>query len=218
MPSYRSSYRRVVRKSRRVVKKRAAPRKTKTRYTKITNVKNDVHYFKRFCYKTTITGDVSRTAKGAITFSLSDLPNLSEFSNLFDYYKLSGVKLRFTTLLDSNSQTGLNSYFPKMYYAYDYDDSVAPNNSDDLRQRAGCKIRWLLPNRSHGIFIRPKYLNQIYNGVSTGYQLGKQGWLDMSDSGAPHYGLKYVIENLNNDLGQQVQVEATYYFSMRGTR
>lgn len=199
--------------------KRSSYRKKTTSLVKNVNVRRDVHYFRRFAYKSTITADVSRTAKGALTFAIQDVPGLSDFTSLFDYYMLTGVKVRFTTLLDPNSQAAGNSYFPKIYTAVDNDDDTAPLSSDDLRQRSNCKIRWLGPNRSYDIFLRPKYLKNVYiSGVSTGYEIGKQTWLDLSNTNIPHYGLKYVIENLNPDLGQQVQVEVTYYISMRGTR
>ena len=170
MPTYFFNRRRVHmkalrRKSGRV--KKTARRKTKTKYTKITNVKNDTHYFKRFAYKATLTGDVSRLAKGALSFKMDDVPGLSDFTSLFDYYKITGVALRFTTLLDPNSQAAGNSYFPKLYHAIDLDDDSAPLSSDDLRQRANCKIRWLLPNRPHKVFLRPRFLNNVYiAGVS----------------------------------------------------
>lgn len=213
MPKYvRRKYqrKRAVRK-RRALRGRRAARKV--------NIKKDTHYFKRFAYKATITGDVSRTAKGAMSFKLDDIPGLSDFTSLFDYYRISGVKLRFTTYLDPNSQAAGNAYFPKLYTAIDMDDDAAPLSSDDLRQRTNCKIRWLAPNRSYGIFLRPKYLKNVYiSGVSTGYEIGKQTWLDLSNTNIPHYGLKYVVENLNPDLSQAVQVEATYYIQMKGTR
>lgn len=183
------------------------------------NVKKDTHYFKRFAYKATINGDVSRTAKGALTFSLNDLPGLTDYTSLFDYYKISGVKLRITTFLDANSQAPGNSFFPKMYSCIDYDDANVPTDSDEMRQRTNCKIRWLAPNRSYSVFLRPKYLKNVYiSGVSSGYEIGKQQWLDLSNTNIPHYGFKYVIENLFPDLGQCVQIEATYYLSFKGAR
>lgn len=199
--------------------KRSMYRKKTTSLVKNVNVRRDTHFFRRFAYKTTINGDVSRTAKGALTFAIQDVPGLSDFTSLFDYYKISGVKLRFTTLLDPTSQAAGNSFYPKLYTAIDLDDDTPPTSSDDLRQRANCKIHWLQPNRSYDIFLRPRYLKNVYiSGVSTGYEIGKQTWLDLSNTNIPHYGLKFVIENLANDLGQSVQVEATYYIAMRGTR
>lgn len=207
---------RVKRKPRR--RTRPAKRKATTLARKV-NIKRDVHFFRRFAYKATISGDVSRTAKGAMTFTLDDIPGLSDFTSLFDYYRITGVKLRFTTLLDANSQAAGNSYFPKMYSCIDLDDNSAPLSSDDLRQRTNCRIRWLAPNRSYDIFLRPKYLKNVYiSGVSNGYEIGKQTWLDLSNTNVPHYGLKYVFENLSSDLGQQVQCEATYYIQMKGAR
>lgn len=207
---------------RRPLRKRTYRRRARTRTSraaKTVNVKKDIHYFKRFTYKSTITGDVSRVAKGALTFKLDDVPGLSDFTSLFDYYKITGVQLKFTTYLDPNSQAAGNAYYPKMYSTIDLDDDSAPLSSDDLRQRQSCKIRWLAPNRSYNFFLRPRYLKNVYiSGVANGYELGRNQWLDLSNTNVPHYGFKYVIENLNPDLSQAVQVEACYYLAFRGVR
>lgn len=199
--------------------RRRRPVKRRTAIAKKVNVKSDTHYFKRNCYKATIAGDVSRTAKGAFTFQLNDLPGSADFTQLFDYYKLTGVKLRFQLNLDPGAQTAANSTYPRMFYAIDHDDAQNPTDSNELRQRGKCR-QWLLnPNKPMTVFLRPKYLNLIsYNAIQNGYQIGKQSWLDLGIPDLPHYAFKYVIENLNPDIGQTVLVDATYYLAMKGTR
>lgn len=216
MPLYRRRKpmsKRPVRKYRR----RTAPKKT--RMARAVNVKNDTYFFKRMAYKTTITGDVTRTAKGSMTFQLADLPGNADFTNLFDYYKITGVKLKFQLSLDPSAATYQNSLRPRMFYCVDNDDAANPFDTDELRQR-GKTREWLLnPNKPLSIFLRPKYLNLVsYQTIQNGYQIAAQKWLDLGIPAVPHYGLKYVIENLNNEIGQTVLVDATYYLAFKGTR
>lgn len=191
----------------------------RSRIAKSVNTKSDIHYFKRMCFKATLAGDVSRTSRGAFTFQLNDLPNVTEFTQLFDYYNIRGVSLKFQLNLDPSAQAPANATYPRMFSVIDYDDNQAPTDTNELRERQWCRQRLLSPNRTYTIFLKPKYLrNVFYNNLSNGYEVGKQTWLDLAQPNIPHFGLKYVIENLNAEIGQTVVVDATYYLSFKGVR
>lgn len=199
-------------------RRRAAP-KRRTAIARKVNVRGDTHFFRRMGYKATITGNPGAIAKGAMTFQISDIPNVAEFTNLFDYYKLTGVKLRFSLNLDPSAQAPSNAQRPRMFYAIDNDDSTVPTDTDELRQRGRCR-EWLHnPNKPLSLFIRPKYLNRVsYSAIQDGYQIAANRWLDLGVPNVPHYGFKYVIENINADIGQTILVDATYYLAFKGSR
>lgn len=213
--------RRVYKKKTTVRRRRVKRVAKKTRFAiaKSINLRGDVHYFKRMCYKTTITPDISNVAKGGLAFSLGDLPGAGEFQNLFDQYRISGIKLQFSLNLDPAAQSASTAVYPRMYYVIDQDSNDPPGSSDDLRQYGHCRYALVQPNRTLNLFIRPKPLTQIYDSnITTAYRTDRRGWIDLANPNCPHYGFRYVIEQFNNGLGMNVQVHATYYISMKGTR
>lgn len=213
---------------RRVYKKKTYRRRRKTKrvgkktrfsIAKSVNLRGDVHYFRRMCYKSTLTPDISNVAKGGLSFLLGDVPNAGEFQNLFDQYRISGIKLQFSLNLDPAAQSASAAVFPRMYYVVDQDSNDSPASSDELRQYGKCRYALIQPNRTLNLFIRPKPLTQIYDStITTGYRTDKNGWVDLATPNVPHYGFRYVIEQFNNSIGMNIQVHATYYFAMKGTR
>lgn len=216
MPRQRKQMYRKRRNVRRRPRRAAARRATRR-----VNTRGDTHFFKRMLYKTTITpvpGDVNY---GALSFQFNDMPASTEFTNLFDYYKLTGVKLRFALKLDPSAQTAANAQYPVMYSAIDYDDITAPFNADELRERQWCRQTFLRPNSYKTFYIKPRVTRTIFNGANLanpGYETSRAGWLDMAYPAIPHYGFKWAIENLIASAGQSIRVEATYYFAVKGTR
>jgi len=77
-------------------RKRRNMRTTMIRPVKSSVVWSKVHSFKRNCTIRTITGDgVATTQFFGFNFKLGDLPGATDFTNLYDQYKFTGVKLRF---------------------------------------------------------------------------------------------------------------------------
>lgn len=182
-------------------------------------VSKDVHSFKRMTYKGTISPVPGNVAYGAYTFQLSDTPDYTEFTALFDYFKITGVKLKFSLNLDPTAQLAANAQWPIMYSCVDYDDSQVPANANELRVRTNCKQHILAPNRFYSIYLKPKYLKKVSYGLaSDGYEIGKQQWLDLATPDLPHYAWKYAVENMLQTGGQSIRVEAIYYLKFKGVR
>ena len=115
-------------------------------------------------------------------FKLADLPASTDFTNLFDRYKIAGVAVRIIPLLGSGvngnptTTTSLWS-IPSMviHMAQDLSDITALGNSasgiDSLRQYEGYRVKSM--NNSNGkaisMFIRPKQALATYSGAFTSY-------------------------------------------------
>lgn len=162
-----------------------------------------LHYFKRRYVVANITASTSAVgiqtnAAGALTFSLSALPNSSEFTSLFDAYKVMKVSLDWLPFGDSvnlpiSTMTGTSSLmFPggPLITVVDYDDAGTPAAASDLLQYQTAKVT-PVPRR-HKMSLRPKFAIDVNNGMSTGYG-PRSGWLDTAYPGIPHYGVKYYL-------------------------
>lgn len=164
--------------------------------------------------------------------SLNNIPNVTEFSNLFDQYKIHKVVLKIVSYQTSSTVApsdgtvgGLTGGF--FHYAIDHDDVSVPAASEvgvnTLRQYPSYKKRRIVQNRPTVIVIRPKVQTTMLGNLG-GDAYGparRNPWIDMGYLTVPHFGLKGVVEMFNPNDNVSIiplYIETTYYFSCKGIR
>lgn len=214
----------MYRRKRRVYKNRRARKSAK----RINRSATGLHYFKRKFVVANITAStnavgVQTNAAGALTFALSSLPSSTDYTSLFDQYKITGVKLDFipfgdTVNLPITSMTGSSSLISPggpLILAPDYDDATTPATASLLLEYQSCKVI-PVPKR-HRMYVRPKFAMEVYNGVSSAYG-ARSGWLDCANSNVAHYGVKYYMNAPSVASSSfTYQVWATMYFACKNT-
>lgn len=154
--------------------------------------------------------------QGAVVNRLSQVQVPSDFTNLFDRFKLTGVKATFLYQV-SDATAGGSAVLPTIMYATDYDDDLVPLYSD-MRQKQNVKQRILTANRPFSIFYRPKLNGIISVNDTFNFGLaGAKGWVDAQQTAADHFGLKFSINNMYStaSTNTQLEIKFTYYFSMK---
>lgn len=188
---------------RRLLRRRPIRRMRKS--AKRTNLGNaGVHYFKRRYVVANITastsaGGLQSNAAGALSFNLASLPNATEFTNLFDQYKIMKVKLDFIPFGDTvnlpistmSGSTSLVSPGGPLITAIDYDDNTTPGAASDLLQYQNSKVT-PVPRRLK-MSLRPKFATEVYRSATTTGYGARSGWLDTDYANIPHYGVKYYM-------------------------
>lgn len=182
-----------------------------------------------------ITSTVGQSTCGVtFTFSLADLPNVSEFTSLFDSYMITGVMLQIKMINNPNSDFEVNNpipptssdyqstnFYPTIWYAMDHDDSDTLT-LPQIKERERVRHKVLQPNRELNIMCRPTTLTQLYRSTTTtGYaENRKRAWLDMSQTDIPHYSVKMVfdLEGLASVTSFFFKVNAKYYFKTKTVR
>jgi len=171
-----------------------------------------------------------KTAQFSLGFQLRDIPNVTEFTSLFDSYILTGVMLQFKLIDNPDSTYTVNTdaananarnFYPTIWYVPDHDD----NNNVPLSQikefeRVRHKV--LYPNRETNIMLRPTTLTKVYRTATTEglAENRKRLWLDLAHTDIPHYGFKSVIdfEGLSPINSFRIKVNAKYYFVCKNVR
>lgn len=176
-----------------------------------------INFIKRKCLKTDIA--INNPQQITLNFSLNDLPNSSDFTNLFDFYRICGVKLQF--IFQSNNQdTGSNTVLsiPVMHYIADYDDSIGFSNENQALEKEGIKTKRI--DKPFTYYLVPRISNEIYNnGITTAYALNnKKQWIDCNSSGVAHFGLKAWVSSGVNTITGQFKIYATYYLQFKGAQ
>lgn len=221
---------------RRIANRRRRSRRTRRRYvrrttrranllrTVRTTARRQIYPFKRFsAYKVTLVGnDTVPGVLGGTQFSLSDLPNVSEFTSLFDQYRLTGVAYRWVVNKDpmfSTTGTAATRLYPRICWVHDYDDSNTPSGLNDLYQYPRMKEFYFSEARpqTKWYFIRPAKANVGYEGTTNSwYSPDWKSYVDMASTGVPHYGLKYGTEG--QFAGINIILQCYYYFICKNVR
>lgn len=167
---------------------------------------------------------------GAMVFSLSDIVGYAEFEALYDRYMITCVVLRFRIINNPNATWPLNTgtannatnWFPRLFYCPDYDDNSAESVAT-LRERSGTKMKILKPNQYIKVVVKPACTIQTYyTTTGAGYAPKWKQWIDMGQSGVPHYGLKWAVDCSNVDPSDtypfKFEIEKQYYFKCKDVK
>lgn len=178
-----------------------------------------IYHFKRKCQLDAIVGAAGFAPYlNGINYNFGMLPNSTEFSTLFDFYRINKIVVQYFLERDPGAQAAATSIIPKLYHVVDNDDNVIPSNLNELREHAKCKVTVMSPYRPVTIVWRPSTLQLTFrNAVNSTFTPRWKQWIDFANTDVPHYGLKVGIDDLTN-TSYVVRVLGTFYFSCRTTR
>lgn len=147
----------------------------------------------------------------AYQFSLNDVPNYTEFTSLYDMYKINAVKVSFIPQQDANvSLSPVNNAIAnaRFFSAIDYNDATAPTTVDELREYKSAK--WTTILRTHTRYIhKPKILD------GSGYSISP--WMATTSPSTNYYGLKVAVEDTQATIttGFIYKIECKFYMSFK---
>lgn len=152
-------------------------------------------------------------------FRLDLLPSYTEFTNLFDEYKLNMVVVHFIPQYTMvNPEVGGAAVDTGMlYYAADYDDGSTPTSKDYMLQMENC--RYLTVTQAAHVAIRPKssIVVDANGGTYVGASIGPT-WINCGSGIYNHYGLKVWCQGSTTTTIYQWRVLVDYYITFRKAR
>jgi hypothetical protein len=160
--------------------------------------------------------------------SLNDAVQHTDFSSLFDQYRIMKVQFTFqlinnpyTTSQLNNPQANITNWFPKLWYIVDHDGGPTETISS-IKERQGVKCRILQPNKTFKVSFKPMCRTLTYSTpTSTGFA-PRNIKVDMSDTAIEHFGLQVVFDTNGIDPSDSVPfriaVERKLYFKCYGVR
>lgn len=184
---------------------------------KLTNSRLQKYFFTRKCDYT----QIYPTALGvnrSITFQLSDLPNYTEFTSLFDQYKINAVKLTFIPRYTGSDINPLTTALavPRVWTVIDYDDTANLGDQNGAYQYQNCKVHMM--HKPFSIYLKPRVASAVYStAVTTGYA-PRRMYIDCANNNVPHYGVKLYVEPTPYDGQFTMSVVAKFYLSMKNVR
>jgi len=218
MPFYR---RRFVRRRRPVFRRRKYVKKTA----------NKIHTFVRWCDKDTTYGEngpntiTEGTSAQHLTyqFKLDNVSGVTDFTNLYDGYKINKIQLFLEPFIDQSSGPTPIAYQQRIRVVHDYNDATPLTDEDEYLQYGNCKSYVPFTRNGIRITLYPKLNNVIENvaGGANGFTSmnSNRQFLNIATDEVPHFGIKMFIPNgLAADGTTLFRVRAKYWLSMRGTK
>lgn len=140
-------------------------------------------------------------------FNLSDVIQASDFTALFDLYRINSATLTFRiTSMSTTGAPGAGGAVasdnllscPTICWFPDLDDNQVITPSD-IRERMGVRMKQLLPGRAVTCKVSPRTDGVLQTGATfIGAALGKRKqWVDCNNSGIAHYGFKGMIKEMD---------------------
>lgn len=186
------------------------PRVNRSLGTQTTKINRSVTFS---AFTTSNAGDTIKS----YSFQLSDLPNYTEFTGLFDAYRITGVEVIFYPVNTVNT-TGAAVNPTQAITCVDFDGISGPTLVSDLEQYDTAKWHWgLRPIKRK---LVPRVALAAYSGAFTSYAEAKENqWIDCASPSVQHYGLFFGGPTALNASGAQSwQPVATYFLEFKRTR
>lgn len=186
------------------------------------SIRQPVQYFKRSVYLSgNKQGIVANDVFFAETFSLSQVAGVNDFVNLYDQYRINGVKYTLIprgNIAEITLAPSYNGQSTGVFSVIDYDDNTAPSTINQLMEYQNVKMT--RAHQQHSRYIKPRInLQGITNiGTSaTGQIMNTRGWLDCTNINVPHFGLKFALQQTVN-YTQTYDVKIDFYLAFKNVR
>jgi hypothetical protein len=204
--------------------KRARPARKQSGQTEPKTPMGPIHKFRRWVGFSTWGSTALTTSYYATSFSLSGVPGYTEFTALYDQYRITKVNLHLwptnIAVTNSNSGSTIVNLAPRVVTAIDYDDSTNAGSFNELREYSTAEVH-IVTDKVVRTFS-PAVSTVVYEGVSSsGYAPTWGQWISTNDPSVPHYGMKGAIEATGSssvDSAYGYRVEAEYFLEFRASK
>lgn len=164
-----------------------------------------------------------------MAFCLKDVPNYTDFTTLFDLYKIPCVVWRLVPLNTTSfggNNINANTISGWIHMINDEDDYAGVTASDvgidEIRQYASYKVKNICTQYPFKRKIRPKVSVSGSDGTAFNQAINvRPTWINCAYNEAVHYGMKWVIEIINYTVYAQTvsfKLEPVYYLQFKDIR
>jgi hypothetical protein len=152
-------------------------------------------------------------------FNLGLIPGMSDFTNLFDQYRIVSVRMIWRpTATSNNVGDSADKQIPDLFSVEDANDGIVPTNSSSLLQYQTFRCERMDHEITRTIYPRTAVATYA-NGVVNGYSLQDEPvWVDIANPSVQHYGIKWALVWPANGTGavtQYFHLQMDYHLEFR---
>lgn len=156
-------------------------------------------------------------------FKLDNVVNPSDFTNLYDQYRINKIQLFLEPTANQINQPVALPVQRKICVVHDYTDAFPLTQEDDYLEYSNCKRYNSIRNNAIKLTLYPKIKNVVENvgGSANAYTSmnSNRVWLDIQEDEVPHFGLKVFIPANISQVGSLVfRVRAKFWLSLRQSK
>lgn len=163
-------------------------------------------------------------------FAFKDVVNHTEFQELFDAYRIMGVKIKLYPITQRGQMfSNASTECVLLHTCVDYDDNSAltsdANGLYAMREFDSYKFRrdFGASDKGSSWYVRPRASQLLYQtALTNGYtEMSRFKWIDTLNDQVPYYGTKLMFEwyhTANTAVEFLIKLEATYYFQFKDVR
>jgi len=213
---------------------RALYRPRRPRVIRRKKTANKVHSFVRWCDKDTLYPTATQGPNAIFetgvdqhfgySFKLDNVVNPTDFTNLYDSYKINKITLYLERQLNSTGTVAVaNPTNKRLRVVHDYNDNNILANEDQYLEYSNCKSYSAIGNRPIVITLYPKINNGVLNaggGVNAFTSMASNKvWLNVDDDEVPHFGIKIFVPGvIASDNTRLFVVRAKYHISLKNSK
>jgi len=170
----------------------------------------------------TLQGIQIRGSSGLGYLASINLPNSSDFTNLFDHYRIDKVELKLISTCTDVGVTGTSSHMMPIIWVFnDNDDGLAPTTSSQFLEREGLRMLSFSDTNIKNHTVYPRTAVQNYNGIAlSGYGQGsKYAFVDCAYPNVEYYGTKLSYQapgNVANINMATISFFVKYHMTFKG--
>jgi hypothetical protein len=182
-----------------------------------------VNHVQRWCGKD-FGAKTSADSGRAYTFQISDLNNVTELTNLYDFYSIDKIDVQFALQFEPKDVgTGLVTY-PTIIMTPDYNDPTLPLTEAEVFEygKTVSIEQFSATKRIINTTLVPRIANTVYrSGITNAYTLAQPSSLvDIRSTDAQHFGLKTWVIGYNTTgiTGGAIFMRVKYYLRLVATK
>lgn len=147
-----------------------------------------------------------------IYFYLAQLSNYTEFTALFDQYKITGIRVQLLPQQNVNQTTSGAITTPTIMTCIDYNSVNIPAQSSDVLEFQNSQVTTY--DQKVDRYFRPKIAVASYSGTFASYS-SVDTWVDTNSPNVQYYGFRAWIPPVNTTAIAGWRIYVTYYLSFR---
>lgn len=163
---------------------------------KILMPRESIAMFERSFTASNVVPSTTTPVAGSIRISMDSLPNYTEFTSLFDAYRILQSTVTFFPVVNMNT-TASGVTTSSLLSVIDYDDDTVLGSINEALQYPS-----LMQSAVGSIVERtfnPCAANAAYGGAFTSYaRMPRSTWVDAASTNVRYYGLKWIVDTSAN--------------------
>jgi hypothetical protein len=167
-------------------------------------------------YDVQIMQQAAGDVQGNVVFALTNFNGASDYTNVFDQYRLKVASVRFDPMYDSSLFVPPNVN-PRLFSCIDYDDANGITAGQLLQYDTAVESP---AGTGHVRTLLPRMALAAYSGAFTSYANVADQWIDVASNSVHHYGVKYVVAsgNAGQTILQNFIVHVEAFWEFRASR